>query len=59
MIVIDLVELKKIIRLCRVDTVLGSDRVIVMADGKAIEVGHPNLLLQDPDSEFSRHVAAN
>ena len=43
----------------RVDTVLGSDRVIVMSDGKAIEVGHPNLLLQDPESEFSKHVASN
>ena len=43
----------------RVDTVLGSDRVIVMSDGKAIEIGHPNILLQDPNSEFSKHVAAN
>ena len=30
-----------------------------MSDGKAIEVGHPNLLLQNPDSEFSKHVNAN
>ena len=44
---------------CRVETVLGSDRVIVMSEGKAIEVGHPNLLLQNPDSEFSKHVNAN
>ena len=43
----------------RVETVLGSDRVIVMSEGKAIEVGHPNLLLQNPDSEFSKHVNAN
>ena len=43
----------------RVETVLGSDRVIVMSEGKAIEVGHPNLLLQNADSEFSKHVNAN
>jgi len=43
----------------RVETVLGSDRVIVMSEGKAIEVGHPNLLLQNPDSEFSKHVNSN
>ena len=43
----------------RVETVLGSDRVIVMSEGKAIEIGHPNLLLQNPDSEFSKHVGAN
>ena len=43
----------------RVETVLGSDRVIVMSDGKAIEIGHPNLLLQNPDLEFSKHVVAN
>ncbi len=41
----------------RVESVLGSDRVIVMSSGKAIEVGHPNLLLQDPQSKFSKHVA--
>jgi ATP-binding cassette subfamily C (CFTR/MRP) protein 4 len=43
----------------RVDTVMGSDRVIVMASGKAIEVGHPNMLLQDPESKFRKHVADN
>jgi ABC-type multidrug transport system fused ATPase/permease subunit len=43
----------------RVDTVLGSDRVVVMANGKTLENGHPNLLLQDPRSEFSKHVASH
>ena len=43
----------------RVDTVLGSDRVVVMARGKTLENGHPNILLQDPNSEFSKHVATH
>ena len=40
----------------RVDTVLGSDRVIVMDNGQVRESGHPNILLQDPNSEFSKYV---
>ena len=43
----------------RVDTVLGSDRVVVMAQGRTLENGHPNILLQDPNSEFSKHVATH
>lgn len=43
----------------RVETVIGSDRVIVMASGQAVEIGHPNILLRDPESEFSRFVAAS
>lgn len=43
----------------RVESVMGSDRVIVMAKGKAIEVGHPNILLQDPYSKFSQHVTSH
>ena len=43
----------------RVETVMGSDRVIVMSSGNAIEVGHPNILLQDPESKFSKHCAEN
>ena len=42
----------------RVESVMGADRVIVMASGKAIEEGHPNLLLTDPDTKFSQHCAA-
>ena len=41
----------------RIESVMGSDRVIVMSDGKAIEVGHPNILLQDQQSKFSQQVA--
>ena len=43
----------------RVETVMGSDRVIVMSTGQAIEVGHPNILLQDPKSKFSQHCDDN
>ena len=43
----------------RVESVMGSDRVIVMSNGKAIEVGHPHMLLQDSDSKFSQHCADN
>ena len=30
-----------------------------MASGKAVEVGLPNALLQDPNSKFSHHVSKN
>ena len=40
----------------RVDTVLGCDRVLVMEAGLIVEAGHPNLLLQDNSSRFSRFV---
>ena len=40
----------------RVDTVLGCDRVLVMEAGLVVEAGHPNLLLQDNSSRFSRFV---
>ena len=43
----------------RVESVMGSDRVIVMSNGKAIEVGHPHMLLQDSDSKFSQHCSDN
>ena len=43
----------------RIESVMGSDRLIVMSDGRAIEVGHPNMLLQDPKSKFSQQVVHN
>ena len=43
----------------RVNTVLGSDRIVVMAEGNVIEEGHPNILLQNPSSEFSKYVSEN
>ncbi|CAN8001213.1 unnamed protein product [Ixodes hexagonus] len=36
----------------RLNTVLDSDRIVVMADGEVIEVGSPESLLADTDSEF-------
>lgn len=41
----------------RVDTVLGCDRVLVMENGSIVEAGHPNLLLQDSQTRFSRFVS--
>ena len=41
----------------RVDTVLSCDRVLVMDNGKIVESGHPNNLLQDLTSQFSRFVS--
>jgi len=41
----------------RVDTVLGCDRVFVMEDGQVVESGHPNLLLQDGGTRFSKFVS--
>ena len=43
----------------RVQSLIGSDRVIVMDSGRAVEVGHPNILLQDPSSKFSQFVSSN
>ena len=43
----------------RVDTVMGSDRVAVMARGQMLEHGPPYSLLQNTDSQFFKHVAAN
>ena len=40
----------------RVDTVLGCDRVMVMESGEIVETGHPNILIQDSQSRFSRFV---
>lgn len=43
----------------RVETIMCCDRVIFMANGRALEIGNPRQLLQDPTSEFSKHVAKN
>ena len=43
----------------RVDTIMGVDRVVVMAAGRAVEVGNPVELLRDENSAFSRHVNRN
>lgn len=43
----------------RIDSVLGTDRVIVMAAGQALESGSPQTLLQDKSSAFARHVSQN
>jgi len=59
------VQLQQVIQSCladrtvltiahRVDTVLGCDRVLVMEDGCIVESGHPNILLQDGETRFSR-----
>ena len=42
----------------RLDAALASDQVLVLAKGQVIERGHPGRLLDDPQSEFSKLVAA-
>eukprot|EP01083_Nonionella_stella_P295100 1002971_1 len=42
----------------RLDTVLDSSRVMVMANGRLVEMGAPQTLLAQPDSEFARIAAA-
>ncbi|TRY74419.1 hypothetical protein TCAL_00651 [Tigriopus californicus] len=43
----------------RIDSVLGTDRVVVMASGQVLESGPPQSLLQDPNSAFAQHVSQN
>ena len=42
----------------RLDAALISDQVLVLAKGQVIERGHPDALLADSDSAFSKLVAA-
>ncbi|XP_025154543.1 multidrug resistance-associated protein 5 isoform X3 [Harpegnathos saltator] len=42
----------------RLQTVVASDRILVMSDGKVIEFDAPTVLLSRPDSEFSKLMAA-
>lgn len=41
----------------RLQTVIEYDRILVIGDGKLLEYGRPNELLQDPDGAFSLMVA--
>lgn len=40
----------------RLDTIIDSDRILVMGRGKVLEFDAPSVLLADPDSHFSRLV---
>jgi len=40
----------------RLQTVIDFDKILVMADGRAVEFGHPHELLQNPGSEFTNLV---
>lgn len=40
----------------RLNTVMDSDKVLVMDGGQAVEFGHPHDLLQDPTGYFSKMV---
>ncbi|KAG7236959.1 hypothetical protein INR49_032966 [Caranx melampygus] len=42
----------------RINTVLHSDRILVMDNGEAVELDHPDVLTQRPDSLFSSLLAA-
>ena len=42
----------------RLNTIIDSDKVLVMSDGRAEEYGHPAELLTDPLSHFSHLVAS-
>lgn len=43
----------------RLDTIIASDKILVMSHGRAIEYDHPHILLEDEKSEFGRMVAAS
>ena len=40
----------------RLQTIIGSDKVLVLADGKVLEYGPPQDLLENENSEFSQLV---
>ena len=40
----------------RLNTVMNSDKILVMGNGKVLEFDSPDVLLKDYDSEFSRLV---
>ena len=42
----------------RLETVIESDRIMVLKDGEAIEYAHPHELLADPKGYFSGMVRA-
>ncbi|KAL1007722.1 hypothetical protein UPYG_G00090710 [Umbra pygmaea] len=42
----------------RINTVLESDRILVMEDGKVVEFDSPEVLMQRPDSHFAMLLAA-
>lgn len=42
----------------RLDTIMDSDKVVLMADGKVVEVGNPKTLLKRSSSMFSKLVQA-
>ncbi len=42
----------------RLNTIMDSDRILVMDDGRVAEFDKPSVLLAKPDSHFSRMVAA-
>ena len=41
----------------RVNTIITSDKVMVMSFGKVIEYDNPQLLIEDPQSEFASIVS--
>ena len=42
----------------RLDTIIQSDRILVLSEGRAVEFGHPLELLQNEGEHFSSMVAA-
>lgn len=40
----------------RLHTIIDSDKVLVMSDGKAVEFDHPHVLLQESDGVFTKLV---
>lgn len=40
----------------RLNTIMDSDKVLVMSSGEVVEFDHPYILLSDPNSQFSSMV---
>ena len=42
----------------RLNTIMDSDRILVLSEGELVEFNSPDVLLQDPESMFKSYVDA-
>jgi len=40
----------------RLNTIINNDKILVLGNGVAIEMGSPKELMKNPDSEFNKYL---